>query len=434
MFPTDFNIELKLELNPKYGQFEAFPAKLSCKEKEYKMTFFPNSELEDKLAFIANDFIWGKLSSFFILSECRIENESVSVKSDKSHISGIHVNFDMTTKVRTWEIRLNCITIHKKATSEELADNNTRKYYLLNYGTDIIAELPVKDFTYESIQKDIRLNRVLKYKSSDIIIGYDSDAKYPFMIITQSNPDILNEALALLSFYYFKPIKDWICIKQDGNWIVYNFTAPFVAHEKDAERISHWDFYSINGDKRKRINLEIIFESASNVMHEQSQLFHDVMFRALQTHVDILNDSEQSQFVFYTSILLTIAEKIHKFKMPAIQSVKKLFKLTGIRFSQIDDEQNRLQKQHFKRSDVLEERNGCLYFFFNKKSRNDEINTFIDLRNEFVHGLPTPEMLAYIHDSLLLSKLKHCVFLVILYELGIKAKYTYYVNNLNVQK
>ena len=65
MFPTDFIIDLRLQLNPKYGQFESLPAKLSCKEKEYKLTFFPDGDLEDALSMIVNDFIWvGSLAQF----------------------------------------------------------------------------------------------------------------------------------------------------------------------------------------------------------------------------------------------------------------------------------------------------------------------------------------------------------------------------------
>lgn len=434
MFPTDFIIDLRLQLNPKYGQFESLPAKLSCKEKEYKLTFFPDGDLEDALSMIVNDFIWGgKLSSIFKLSECKIVEEDITLISDKIKINGIHVSFDMTTKIRTWEIGLNNVLFKKKGSIEELTDASIRKLYLLNYGPNIIAELPMKDFSNESIEKDLRLKRKFTYRDSDIEIGYDSDVKYPFLIIYNYSLELLYEVLALISFYYFKPIKQWLCIKKESDWVEYEFTSPFVAHERDADKISQWDFYSIDGNRKTNISLELIFDSASNAISKNSQLFHDVLFRSLQTHVDILNDSEQSQFIFYTSILLTIAEKIHMINKPATQSVKKLFKLAKIRFDKIDDEQNRLQSHHFQRTKVLEDRKGCL-FFFHRKKHNFDINTFIDLRNEFIHGLPTPEMLAYIHDSLLLPKLKHCVFLIILYELGINARYSYHVNILNVQK
>ena len=131
MFPTDFIIDLKLQLNHKYGQFESLQAKLSCKEKEYKLIFHPNDSLEDALSMIANDFIWGKLNSILVLSECRINNEEIIVISDKIRINGLHVNFDMSTKVKTWEISLNSVTIKRKMFIEGLVEACARKYYLL---------------------------------------------------------------------------------------------------------------------------------------------------------------------------------------------------------------------------------------------------------------------------------------------------------------
>lgn len=434
MFPTDFVINLTLQLKPKYGDYESWPAVLSCKEKEYKITFFPDGDLEDALTMMANDFMWGRLNKIFSLSDCRIDDEKITVKSEDSTIKGLHVNFDLTTKVRTWEISLDRVTIIKEGTIEELADLGTRKLYLLNYGTDIVAELPLKDWSNESIEKDIRSNRKLKFMESDVAIGYDSCVKYPFLLISHYSDERLYEVLTLISFYYFIPIKEWIIIKQESECLEYQFISPHVVHEREADRISQWDYYSVDGNRKNKLTLELIFDTASKTISGHSALFHDVMFRALQTHVDILNDSEQSQFVFYTSILLTIAEKIHGIKKNSTPSVKKLFKLAGIKFDKIDDEKKRLQREHFQRTTVLEKRKCWLNLFSKKKNINNEISTFIDLRNEFIHGLPTPKMLAYIHDSLLLPKLKHCVFLVILYELGIKPKYSYYVNNMNVQK
>ncbi len=92
----------------------------------------------------------------------------------------MHVHFDLTTKVKTWEMSLNTITIKKNGSTEELSSNNKRKLYLLNYNSDIVAELPMKDFSNESLLKDIRLDRILKYRDSDVIIGYDSDVKYRY--------------------------------------------------------------------------------------------------------------------------------------------------------------------------------------------------------------------------------------------------------------
>ena len=58
----------------------------------------------------------------------------------------------MTTKIRTWEIGLNNVLFKKKGSIEELTDASIRKLYLLNYGPNIIAELPVIIlFSYKQI-------------------------------------------------------------------------------------------------------------------------------------------------------------------------------------------------------------------------------------------------------------------------------------------
>lgn len=78
MFPTDFIIDLRLQLNPKYGQFESLPAKLSCKEKEYKLTFFPDGDLEDALSMIVNDFIWvGSLAQFLNCQNAKLSKRTL---------------------------------------------------------------------------------------------------------------------------------------------------------------------------------------------------------------------------------------------------------------------------------------------------------------------------------------------------------------------
>ncbi len=432
MFPTDFVIDLVFEMLPKHGTFPAIPASLICKEKEYKLIFHPDSSFEKVLSAKAPIFMWNNFSSFFKLSDCRLEGEVISLITDNSNSIGLRTHFDMTSKVRKWEISLDCFTIQKSSSVVNKNDINKRSFFLLNFGEDFVKILPYKDETIESIFNNLRAEYILKYKESDICLGYNKPVGYPYISITNYSPYILKEVLALLSFYYLRPIKEWISIRQDDSLTEYHFTSPLVSHEKKADSISEWDFYTVN--ENKEIDLKLIFDSTSAIMKKKPVLFHDILFRAIQTHTDIQNDSEQSQFVYYTNILLTISEKIHKYK-----NVKKLLKQAGIKFNLIDDEQNRLQHQHFKRTVVKEEKKGCIpkflaKIFCKKMSYNEEINTFIDLRNEFVHGLPTPEMLTYIHNSLLLPKLKHCVFLIILFELGIHAKYTFHNNAYKIQK
>ena len=432
MFPTDFVIELKFELLPKHGFLPATQALLVCKEKDYKLIFHPDSIFEDALSIKAPEFMWNKFSSYFKLSDCKIGGEDIFIIVDSSYIIGLRTQFDMTSKVRKWEISLDSVTIQKSSSTIIIDDISKRRFYLLNYGNDLITSLPFKDETIDSIIKNLHAERNLRYKNSNINIGFDKESNYPYISITNYSYSILKEILSLLSFYYLRPIKEWISIIQYDSITEYQFTSPFISHKKQAESVTEWDFYTVN--KNKEIDLKLIFDSASTIFEKKSVLFHDILFRAIQTHTDIQNDSEQSQFVYYTNILLTISEKVHRFR-----NVKKLLKLVGIKFNLIDDEQNKLQQQHFKRTVVKEEKKGCLpkflsKIFCKKTFYNEEINTFIDLRNEFVHGLPTPEMLSYIHESLLLPKLKHCVFLVILFELGIHANYTFHNNLYKIQK
>jgi len=429
MFPTDYKFDVVLGYVCEEQVVAGIQGQMAVSEKQYFISFKASHQMSNLLLKDVNSFVFHKFNKYFRIKSCSFNNQPLTTNFTKSVITHLRLHTHEDDDFIEWVLGVDKFSILKKIDGE-----NTEapiQFYLMNFGTDLVHELPFSDSS-QAILDNKRDDRNLIYRGGKVKIGFDSDSNTPYLRFSTHKDSIHQEFLCLLSFYYQLPIKNWIVVKHKKDCLEYNYSSPFVAYKGDSKRQKEWDCYSTKDEKHLRLD---DFVDSVNTFIEQSPVFQkDIVFKALYNFVDIQMDSDQSQFIFLVNILSTLSEKMHKYKGDTTRIIKKLFKLHNVSFPQIDDE---LQKQNFQRTEVKKQK--CWFFKFclrRKLMKSDQrINTFVDLRNELTHGLPTKEMLDYLHNSLILPRLKMGVFFILLSELGMKdLKYRYLTDALKVQK
>ena len=429
MFPTEFVAELCI--NYEYnGEFvNDIHGQLFVSENKYQIIFRISDESSMKLTKGVPKFMYKSFKRNFHVKKCTLNNHLLRVSFENSKIIHLKTSRQLNESYVEWTMSVDCLTIQK-----EKEDNSTGSYvkiYLLNYGEELVSELPLSDFS-QALLNNTRDEHELRFRGSLVRIGLDNVSKKPFIKISPFQDNVLMEFLCLLSFYYMLPIKHWIIVKHNGGFMDYHYLSPFVTFEGVTNNLKEWDYYKKMDETC--LSLDYLIDAANTFVEQSTIPQINQVFKALFNFVDIQNDSEQSQFIFLVNILSTLAEKLHHFNGDTTSIIKKLFKLHNVSFPKIDDE---LKKQHFKKTKVVVKRCLLSKIFSRKKPTkfNDNIDTFVDLRNELTHGLPTREMLDYLHNYLILPRLKMGVFLILLSELGIKdIKYVFFSDSLKVHK
>lgn len=406
--PFEFALDLILEYKFEKKQIKDIRGRLECSENHYCISFCTCEEKTDIITCDVNKFMYGKFRNVFIIKACNFDGEPTKIDTEESYLTHLRQSQKVSGSQTEWILEIDKFRIIKDSAIP--VKKSIIRYYLSNYGDKITTD-------YTGI---IRSNREFRYKEKSVVLGYNNDAKVPFLELHEDNENNLYELLCLLSFYYMRPIKYWRCERCAGKDVIYDFHTVYMTFIKQSNRHNEWDhlFMDIKDtkldeiEKRQSIKLQHLLNYASDAFRDTSSPKYNIVLRAIHNYVDVLCDSEQGQLVIYVNIIVSLAEKLHNYCYPnSTSNIKKLFREANVSFSRIDDE---LQKKDFHKTiTVPDECSGCLVMI-----RKNKISTFVDLRNEFVHGLPSKEMIDYIHDSLLLSRLKMAVFRILLYELG----------------
>ncbi|MBR4644752.1 MAG: hypothetical protein IKO73_06330 [Bacteroidaceae bacterium] len=430
-FPFEFTLDVILEYRFNKKQIKDIQGHIECSENHYRISFSTSEAATDTISLDANKFIYGRFNKVFRIRECLFEGKSLMIDTGESYINHMYThsqngnpNTERMLEIDKFRIKRNCATINTDFKA---------KYYLSNSGDKL-----KDDFPFNLYSKDnIRDNQNYMYKGLPVVLGYNNESNAPYLELHGENENNLYELLCLLSFYYMRPIRYWMCERCVEKDIVYDFYSVYVSFTKQLKKFNEWNHFLMDIEnakpdaliKRHRINLINLLDFASTAFNDESSLKYKIVLKSIHSFVDILSDSEQSQLVFYVNILSTLAEKLHNYRNSnSASNIKRLFKEVNIPFEGIDDE---LKKKNFYKTITAPNKCGECPVMIQK----NKICTFVDLRNEFVHGLPSKEMLDYIHNSLLLPRLKMAVFKTLLHELGFRNLQLRIPNDpLNMQK
>lgn len=430
-FPLAFTLDVILEYIFNKKQIKDIKGHLECSENHYRISFCTSEDATDTISLDANKFIYGRFNKAFKIRECLFEGKSLMIDTGDSYIIHMHThsqngnpNTERILEIDKFRIKINCSTI---------GTDFKAKYYLSNLGDKLKGDFPFNLYSNDNIRE----NQKLMYKGLPVVLGYDNEFNTPYLELHGENENSLYDLLCLLSFYYMRPIRYWRRERYVEKDVMYDFYSVYVSFTKQLNNFNEWNHFLMDTEnakpndliKRHRIGLKDLLDYANTAFDDVSSLKYKIVLKSIHSFVDILSDSEQSQLVFYVNILSTLAEKLHNYcESNSSKNIKKLFKEVNISFEGIDDE---LKKKNFyKTITAPNECRGSLVMI-----QKIKICTFVDLRNEFVHGLPSKEMLDYIHNSLLLSRLKMAVFKTLLHELGFRNLQLRIPNDpLNMQK
>lgn len=409
MFPTEYTIDLILYYNYNGCRDTRITAVLFCHESLYSLEFETQDELTDRILFDSAQFYRQKAKKVFSVNKANICSKEVKFKFNNALISHIKTVTNVPGSITKWTF----IITEFELIREQCEKNNCRFYLSENH--NILAQ---NMMLIASKDEDRNLHKphMVNLKDKQIEIGFDEDIKYAFIDVPKEEKDSISYIVKLISFFYGVEINYWLTISTVDEMEIYSYRT-ILCQQIEQIDMGPWLLYRIVGFSK--FGISDFLKCASTELFGKSDSIRSSLFKALTTFTAIRNDSEINKFIRLVSILISIYENIHgTSRKDGVDCVKELFNLFGIDFSRIDDEDNKLEKQHF-------------WDYLHRK----HISNFVELRNEVMHSLPSDDIVKYLKESILLKRLEISVFIILMGELGFKRlEYIYHYPQLNVLK
>ncbi|MBR1790993.1 MAG: hypothetical protein IJ754_04465 [Bacteroidaceae bacterium] len=423
MFPTEYTIDLILYYNYNGCRDTRITAVLFCHESLYSLEFETQDELTDRILFDSAQFYRQKAKKVFSVNKANICSKEVKFKFNNALISHIKTVTNVPGSITKWTF----IITEFELIREQCEKNNCRFYLSENH--NILAQ---NMMLIASKDEDRNLHKphMVNLQDKQIEIGFDEDIKYAFVDVPKEEKDSISYIVKLISFFYGVEINYWLTISTVDEMEIYSYRT-ILCQQIEQIDMTPWFLYKIVGFSKFGL-ADFITHSYAKLL-EVSERERDFIIKSLTTFTAIRNNSVVDKFIRLVSILITLDEKIHSSAIrDGAVCVRHIYNEFGIDFDRIDDEENRLLNKKF-----IMQKNPSEHSSQEDSNLNDEktISNFVELRHEVMHALPSDEIVSYLKESLLLTRLEISVFIVILGELGFRnLEFIYRFPQLNVLK
>ena len=410
MFPTNYSIDLSLYYCYNGSRETRISAQLECSENKYEIHFCTTAALSNKISIDSTHFFRQRVKKIFSVKEAKVGNINVKLNFNQAIISHIKKALNVSDNETNWTFSLSefdlCV--------DEQSSGEIFKFYL-SKSHNVIAQNMMLISSEDGKSNSHKPYNFI-FKEIPITIGFDEDNSFSYIETHIFDNTLLSAIVKLISFYYGIEIQFWLTVSNVDNNRKYNYKTILI-QQFDQIDMGPWLLYRIVGFSK--FGISDFLKCASTELFGKSDSIRSSLFKALTTFTAIRNDSEINKFIRLVSILISIYENIHGTSWKdGVDCVKELFNLFGIDFSRIDDEDNKLEKQHF-------------WDYLHRK----HISNFVELRNEVMHSLPSDDIVKYLKESILLKRLEISVFIILMGELGFKRlEYIYHYPQLNVLK
>lgn len=356
--------------------------------------YLPNKTvLGDCVLTIENCEYWLIINGKYpiIRKECKKWNDSAYKLADDFEIisatdEGREVNIDIEKSVilniKT-ELNKICLKLDTVTYGFINSSNCTKSFYLSTLSRALKRKMTGETFS-------------LNYNACYFTFKYNPE--YETMCvetqISEADTDIesaLKDLLLLISLYIRVPLEIWIEVDNDGCNIRKSYRRLKYKVLLESNVCKSIDYLSINGD------CDISLIDFTNILQvpTDDNLRSTVIRRGIERYVVAETLDDISKFVYLVSIIHTFSEKIHNIKGDASSQVKKLLDRFHVDF---------------------EKMNKGIEFQSLRKSPKQ---TFVEVRNEIMHALPSPEIEKLIEENDLVSKVDFAALICILNELGV---------------
>lgn len=272
---------------------------------------------------------------------------------------------------------------------------------------------PTSNAIFKNRLKDGKKNLVITYNKKSAIFSYDKEYDTICMTYKNDYTTDIEELLALISFYYRIPV-EWF--REDNSKDGYTFITYKVIRYYN---ISSYMFNPLETVTLGNISNIQDFVDIANTKNYFSKL--DLLERIVNNYVNCQFYDVVGEFVSLCLSVIRIESKIvpldnkqlknilHKSVNENVR-VEFMFELMSLNVNyKISFEKINSMLPPLKLAMTTDKQNGAT------------IKTFVDLRNEIIHGLQSSEIFDILEDdNTLITKLEILNFSLIVYMLGIK--------------
>lgn len=314
--------------------------------------------------------VWNDSSQYYLYTDFEI----VSAQIDKRTI---HVNIG------------NSLIIDIKGNSHKMCLKIDR----LSYGYCLISSYFLSPISKALVRHMFDYELSLSYGQVCFNFKYDTTletVRVEFSNNGTSVEKILHELLNLISFYLRVPLEVWIKETQTNGQVKREYCRPKYRAVLEESSCNNLDYVLVNNQ----------FLSLTDFVNTSQFLQSDIVKknivkRGIERYIASNYLDDISKFIYLVSIIHTFAEKVHDFSdRDASMQVDKL-----LSECQID-------------SAILNK--GIEFTSLRRNSKN----TFVEVRNEIMHALPSPEIEQLIDELELVRKVDFASLIIILHELG----------------
>ena len=426
MFPINYTVDLMLYYNFKGCRDTCIPAKLYCHENEYKICFNTENELSDKISFDSATFYRQKAKKVFSVKSAYIGEQQVKLVFRDALISHIKTASNVPGIVTNWTF----VITEYEIRLDKKSDKELFRWYLTESHNVISQNMMY--FASGNSSMNLRKPHVLTINNRLVRIEFDHQLNCSFIETNVHNDLSISELVKLVSFYYGVEIDFWLFEEINDNSCHYTYKSVLNQQIEQID-MSPWHLYRIVGFSK--FGLSDFLAKSFAKLSELPNRVKDILFKSIISFTAIRNDSAVNKFIRLISILISLDENLHSTKKKdGVDCVKNLFNIFGIDFERIDDDNNRLVDMRFSKTRNTSSSASNIQHTENNNGE-EYISNFVELRHEVMHALPSEDVISYLKESMLLTRLEISVFVVLLGELGFtNLEYIYHYPQLNILK